>query len=157
MPDTPSAAHCAQPTAAPATNGALSHIRVLDLSRVLAGPWCTQILADMGADVIKIEKPGEGDDTRRWGPPFLNDDQGERTDQASYYSACNRNKRSATIDIATPQGQALIRQMALQSDVLVENYKMTMTMPPSSPCPQAFGEWRFACRTRIAFAASCMS
>jgi len=104
--------------------GALAHIRVLDLSRVLAGPWCTQILADMGADVIKIEKPGEGDDTRRWGPPFLNDDQGERTDQASYYSACNRNKRSVTIDIATPQGQALIRQMALQSDVLVENFKV---------------------------------
>ena len=124
MPDTPSAAHRAQPTAAPATTGALSHIRVLDLSRVLAGPWCTQILADMGADVIKIEKPGEGDDTRRWGPPFLNDDQGERTDQASYYNACNRNKRSVTIDIATPQGQALIRQMALQSDVLVENFKV---------------------------------
>lgn len=124
MPDTPSAAHRAQPTAAPATTGALSHIRVLDLSRVLAGPWCTQILADMGADVIKIEKPGEGDDTRRWGPPFLNDDQGERTDQASYYSACNRNKRSVTIDIATPQGQALIRQMAQQSDVLVENFKV---------------------------------
>jgi len=122
MPETPPGANANVPP--PVSAGALAHIRVLDLSRVLAGPWCTQILADMGADVIKIEKPGEGDDTRRWGPPFLNDDQGERTDQASYYSACNRNKRSVTIDIATPQGQALIRQMALQSDVLVENFKV---------------------------------
>jgi len=111
-------------SASPSSTGALGHIRVLDLSRVLAGPWCTQILADMGADVIKIEKPGEGDDTRRWGPPFLNDDQGQRTDQASYYASCNRNKRSVTIDMATPEGQALIKELALQSDVLVENFKV---------------------------------
>ncbi|WP_404993774.1 CaiB/BaiF CoA transferase family protein [Cupriavidus pauculus] len=102
--------------------GALSHLRVLDLSRVLAGPWCTQNLADMGADVIKIEKPGEGDDTRRWGPPYLCGDDGP-TSQASYFAACNRNKRSVTVDIATPEGQALIRELAAQSDVLIENYK----------------------------------
>ena len=103
---------------------ALPHIKVLDLSRVLAGPWCTQILADLGADVIKVEKPGEGDDTRHWGPPFLQDAQGNNTKHATYYTACNRNKRSVTIDIATPEGQTLIRQMALQSDVLVENFKV---------------------------------
>ncbi len=110
------------PTSNPA--GALDGIRVLDLSRVLAGPWCTQILADLGADVVKIERPGAGDDTRHWGPPFLKDADGHDTDQASYYTACNRNKRSVTLDIATPEGQALIRQMALQADVLVENFKV---------------------------------
>ena len=104
--------------------GAMDGIRVLDLSRVLAGPWCTQILADLGADVVKIERPGVGDDTRHWGPPFLKDADGHDTDQASYYTACNRNKRSVTLDIATPQGQELIRQMALQADVLVENFKV---------------------------------
>ena len=103
---------------------ALPHIKVLDLSRVLAGPWCTQMLADLGADVIKVEKPGEGDDTRRWGPPFLKDEHGNTTDIASYFTSCNRNKRSITIDMAKPEGQALIRQMALQSDVLVENFKV---------------------------------
>ena len=103
---------------------ALPHIKVLDLSRVLAGPWCTQMLADLGADVIKIEKPGEGDDTRHWGPPFLQDAQGNNTKHATYFTACNRNKRSVTIDIAKPEGQALIRQMAAQSDVLVENFKV---------------------------------
>ena len=103
---------------------ALPHIKVLDLSRVLAGPWCTQMLADLGADVIKIEKPGEGYDTRHRGPPFLQDANGNDTPHATYYTACNRNKRSVTIDIAKPQGQALIRQMALQSDVLVENFKV---------------------------------
>ncbi|WP_211960569.1 CaiB/BaiF CoA transferase family protein [Cupriavidus plantarum] len=102
--------------------GALSHVRVLDLSRVLAGPWCTQNLADMGADVIKIEKPGEGDDTRRWGPPYLSGDDGP-TSQASYFAACNRNKRSVTVDMATPEGQALIRELARQSDVVIENFK----------------------------------
>ena len=110
------------PTSNPA--GALDGIRVLDLSRVLAGPWCTQILADLGADVVKIERPGAGDDTRHWGPPFLKDADGHDTDQASYYTACNRNKRSVTLDIATPEGQELIRQMALQADVLVENFKV---------------------------------
>ena len=103
---------------------ALGHIKVLDLSRVLAGPWCTQMLADLGADVIKVERPGAGDDTRHWGPPFLQDAQGKDTDQASYFSACNRNKRSVTIDMANAQGQALIRQMAAQSDILVENFKV---------------------------------
>jgi len=102
---------------------ALDGIKVLDLSRVLAGPWCTQILADLGADVIKIERPGLGDDTRQWGPPFLKDADGNDTDQATYFTACNRNKRSVTIDMATPEGQALLQQMALQSDIVVENFK----------------------------------
>jgi formyl-CoA transferase len=104
--------------------GALPHIKVLDLSRVLAGPWCTQMLADLGADVVKVERPGAGDDTRHWGPPFLQDAQGQDTSQATYFTACNRNKRSVAIDMAQPEGQALIRQMALQSDVLVENFKV---------------------------------
>ena len=103
---------------------ALSHLKVLDLSRVLAGPWCTQMLADLGADVIKVERPGEGDDTRHWGPPFLKDADGNDTPHATYFTACNRNKRSITIDMAQPEGQELIRAMALQSDVLVENFKV---------------------------------
>ncbi len=100
------------------------HIKVLDLSRVLAGPWCTQVLADLGADVIKVERPGVGDDTRHWDPPFLQDADGNDTTDATYFTACNRNKRSITIDIAHQEGQALIRQMALQSDILVENFKV---------------------------------
>ncbi|MDP3230485.1 MAG: CaiB/BaiF CoA-transferase family protein [Acidovorax sp.] len=104
--------------------GALAGVKVLDLSRVLAGPWCTQILADLGADVVKVERPGAGDDTRHWGPPFLKDAEGNDTTQASYFTACNRNKRSVTIDMATPDGQALIKQMAQQADVLVENFKV---------------------------------
>ena len=103
---------------------ALSHLKVLDLSRGLAGPWCTQMLADLGADVIKVERPVVGDDTRHWGPPFLQDAQGNDTEHASYFTACNRNKRSITIDIAKPEGQAIIRQMAVQSDILVENFKV---------------------------------
>jgi formyl-CoA transferase len=103
---------------------ALPHIKVLDLSRVLAGPWCTQILADLGADVVKVERPGAGDDTRHWGPPFLKDAQGNDTEHAAYYTCANRNKRSITVDLAHPDGQALIRQMAAQSDVLVENFKV---------------------------------
>ena len=103
---------------------ALSHLKVLDISRVLAGPWCTQMLADLGADVIKVERPGAGDDTRHWGPPFLKDADGNDTTEATYFTACNRNKRSITIDLGHEQGQALIRQMALQSDVLVENFKV---------------------------------
>jgi len=103
---------------------ALGHLKVLDLSRVLAGPWCTQMLADLGADVIKVERPGLGDDTRHWGPPFLKDAQGNDTTQAAYFTACNRNKRSITIDMAQPEGQALIRQMAVGSDILVENFKV---------------------------------
>ncbi len=105
------------------TAGALGHLRVLDLSRVLAGPWCTQNLADMGADVIKIEKPGEGDDTRHWGPPFFPDAQGNPSDNAVYFAACNRNKRSITVDMSTAEGQQLIRELAMQSDVVVENFK----------------------------------
>ena len=103
---------------------ALPHLKVLDLSRVLAGPWCTQILADLGADVGKIERPGSGDDTRHWGPPFLKDAEGKDTEHAAYYTCANRNKRSMTVDIAKPEGQALIRQLAEQSDVLVENFKV---------------------------------
>ena len=103
---------------------ALSHLKVLDLSRVLAGPWCTQMLADLGADVIKVERPGAGDDTRHWGPPFLQDAQGKDTDQATYFTSCNRNKRAITLDMAKPEGQALILKMAAQSDVLVENFKV---------------------------------
>jgi formyl-CoA transferase len=103
---------------------ALSHLKVLDLSRVLAGPWCTQMLADLGADVVKVERPLVGDDTRHWGPPFLKDAQGQDTEHASYFTSANRNKRSITIDIAKPQGQALIRTMALHSDILVENFKV---------------------------------
>ena len=106
------------------TAGALAGIQVLDLSRVLAGPWCTQILADLGADVVKVERPGVGDDTRHWGPPFLQDADGQDTTRASYFTACNRNKRSVTIDMASEDGQQLIRQMALQADVLVENFKV---------------------------------
>ena len=107
----------------------LSGVRVLDLSRVLAGPWCTQTLADLGADVIKVERPPSetsagGDDTRSWGPPFLKDTAGADTHEAAYYLGTNRNKRSITVDIARPEGQALIRQIALQSDVFVENYKV---------------------------------
>ncbi len=110
--------------AAPSPNpGALAGLKVLDLSRVLAGPWCTQILADLGADVIKIERPGTGDDTRTWGPPFLKDRDGNDTDQSTYFTSCNRNKRSVTIDMATPEGRALLQRMAVESDILVENFK----------------------------------
>ena len=104
--------------------GALAGIKVLDLSRVLAGPRCTQVLADLGADVVKVERPGLGDDTRQWGPPFLKDAEGNDTTQASYFTACNRNKRSVTIDMAAPEGQQLIKQMALQADIVVENFKV---------------------------------
>lgn len=107
-----------------ATPGALSGIKVLDLSRVLAGPWATQMLADLGADVIKVERPVAGDDTRHWGPPFLKDDAGQATREASYFTACNRNKRSITVDMAHPEGQALLRQMATEADVVVENFKV---------------------------------
>jgi formyl-CoA transferase len=107
-----------------AANRALAHLRVLDLTRVLAGPWCTQILADLGADVIKIERPGSGDDTRGWGPPFLKDALGRDTTEAAYYLSANRGKRSVTLDIAAPEGQAIVRKLAAASDVLVENYKV---------------------------------
>jgi crotonobetainyl-CoA:carnitine CoA-transferase CaiB-like acyl-CoA transferase len=103
---------------------ALAGVRVLDLSRVLAGPWSTQTLADLGADVIKVERPGAGDDTRGWGPPFMKDGSGQDTAEAAYYLGANRNKRSITVDIAKPEGQDLIRRMAKQCDVLVENFKV---------------------------------
>ena len=102
----------------------LQGIRILDLSRVLAGPWCTQTLADLGADVIKIERPGSGDDTRTWGPPFLKKDDGTETHEAAYYLGANRNKRSVTCDIAQPDGQALIRELVTHCDVFVENFKV---------------------------------
>jgi formyl-CoA transferase len=103
---------------------ALGHLRVLDLTRVLAGPWCTQLLADLGADVIKVERPGSGDDTRAWGPPYLADAQGHDTSEAAYYLAANRNKRSVTVDITRPEGQDILRRLAQQSDIVVENYKV---------------------------------
>jgi crotonobetainyl-CoA:carnitine CoA-transferase CaiB-like acyl-CoA transferase len=102
----------------------LAGIRVLDLSRVLAGPWCTQTLADLGADVIKIERPGSGDDTRTWGPPFLKDPAGLDTGEAAYYLGTNRNKRSVSCDISQAAGQALIRELVLRCDVFIENFKV---------------------------------
>ncbi|HEY7725320.1 MAG TPA: CaiB/BaiF CoA-transferase family protein [Anaeromyxobacteraceae bacterium] len=104
--------------------GALSHLRVLDLSRVLAGPWAGQVLADLGAEVIKVERPGCGDDTRGWGPPWLRDAAGRETGQAAYFLAANRGKRSVAVDIARPEGQALVRRLAARCDVLLENYKV---------------------------------
>lgn len=102
----------------------LHGIKVLDLSRVLAGPWCTQNLADLGADVIKVERPATGDDTRAWGPPYLKDAEGRDTTEAAYYLSCNRNKRSITIDIASPEGAELVRRMAAKCDILIENFKV---------------------------------
>ncbi|MFT4257895.1 MAG: CaiB/BaiF CoA-transferase family protein [Pseudoxanthomonas sp.] len=102
----------------------LDGVRVLDLSRILAGPWATQVLADFGADVIKIERPGAGDDTRGWGPPYLKDADGNDTGESAYYLCANRGKRSLAIDFTTAHGQALIRQLAARCDVLVENYKV---------------------------------
>lgn len=104
--------------------GPYSHIRVLDLSRILAGPWASQMLADLGADVIKIERPGCGDDTRGWGPPWLKDESGQDTDVAAYYLATNRNKRSVTVDMTQPQGRQLLHDLAAQSDVVIENFKV---------------------------------
>ncbi len=103
---------------------ALGHIRVLDLSRVLAGPWGSQKLADLGADVIKIERPGSGDDTRAWGPPYAKDADGNDTSEAAYYLAANRGKRSVTVDIASPEGQQLLRELVRHCDVVLENYKV---------------------------------
>ena len=102
----------------------LAHLRVLDLTRVLAGPWCTQTLGDLGADVIKIERPDTGDDTRAWGPAWLSDADGKATVDSAYFSSCNRNKRSVTVDISKPEGQALLRELATKCDILVENYKL---------------------------------
>jgi len=104
--------------------GALAHLRVLDLSRVLAGPWASQILADLGADVLKIERPGSGDDTRHWGPPYLKDATGRETGEAAYYLSANRGKRSLTVDFIRPEGRDIVRRLAEQSDVLLENHKV---------------------------------
>ena len=104
--------------------GPLSHLRVLDLSRVLAGPWAAQNLADLGAEVIKIERPGAGDDTRAWGPPWMKDGQGKDTAESAYYLSVNRNKKSVTLDISRSEGQKIARELADKSDVLIENYKV---------------------------------
>ena len=105
-------------------SGPLSHVRVLDLSRVLAGPWATQNLADLGAEVIKVERPGAGDDTRGWGPPWLKDGDGVDTRESAYFLSVNRNKKSITLDISRPEGQRLARELAARCQVLVENYKV---------------------------------
>lgn len=102
----------------------LSHIRVLDLSRILAGPWASQNLADLGAEVIKIERPGTGDDTRDWGPPFLKDKSGKETHESAYFLSVNRGKKSVTLDLAKPEGRKLARELAAKSDVVIENYKV---------------------------------
>ncbi|HEX5804530.1 MAG TPA: CaiB/BaiF CoA-transferase family protein [Azospira sp.] len=102
----------------------LAGIRVLDLSRVLAGPWCSQLLADLGAEVIKVERPGAGDETRAWGPPYLRAEDGRETTEAAYYCAVNRNKKSLTLDLASADGQRIVRELAAKSDVLLENYKV---------------------------------
>lgn len=103
--------------------GALQHVKVLDLSRVLAGPWATQTLGDLGADVIKVERPGSGDETRTWGPPDVTDAAGQPTGESAYYMCANRNKQSVAIDLARPEGQQLVRRLVQHSDVLVENFK----------------------------------
>jgi len=104
--------------------GPLSPITVLDLSRILAGPWCTQLLADLGATVIKIERPGSGDDTRAWGPPYLRDAEGRDTSESAYYLSCNRGKRSVAVDFTQPEGERIVRELARSADVVVENYKV---------------------------------
>ncbi len=103
---------------------ALAPLRVLDLSRILAGPWASQLLADLGAEVIKVERPGAGDDTRSWGPPYAKNAAGEETDVAGYFLSCNRGKKSVAIDITQPQGQALVRRLAAKSDIVLENFKV---------------------------------
>ncbi|RZM04278.1 MAG: CoA transferase [Variovorax sp.] len=103
--------------------GPLSHVRVLDLSRILAAPWAGQILADLGAEVVKVERPGAGDDTRTWGPPFLKDAEGRDTREAGYYLAVNRGKRSITVSLEKPEGQKIVRELALRADIVLENYK----------------------------------
>lgn len=106
------------------TTGALSGIKVLDLTRILAGPSCTQMLGDLGADVVKIERPGKGDDTRAWGPPYVKDKQGDNTTESGYYLSANRNKRSVAVDITTDEGADLVRQLAAKADIVIENFKV---------------------------------
>ena len=103
--------------------GPLSHVKVLDLSRILAAPWAAQVLADLGASVIKVERPGAGDDTRSWGPPFLKDANGQDTREAGYYLAVNRGKRSITLSLDQPEGQRIVRELAMEADIVLENYK----------------------------------
>src|SRR5437868_12573450 len=105
-------------------HGPLAGVRVLDASRVLAGPYCGQILGDLGAEVLKIERPGSGDDTRSWGPPFLKDKDGGETRESAYFLSVNRGKKSVTLDIAKPEGQRIARALAAKCDVLIENYKV---------------------------------
>ena len=102
----------------------LDHLRVLDMSRILAGPWCGQTFADLGAEVIKVERPGAGDDTRGWGPPFMVDADGNETDTAAYFLSANRGKKSVTVDITKPEGQDIIRKLVAECDILLENYKV---------------------------------
>uniref|UniRef100_Q46VD0 L-carnitine dehydratase/bile acid-inducible protein F n=2 Tax=Cupriavidus TaxID=106589 RepID=Q46VD0_CUPPJ len=109
---------------APAMQGALAGVRVLDLSRILAGPWCAQNLADLGAEVIKVERPRVGDDTRSWGPPWLPDPEGQPSRDATYFAGANRGKQSLTLDIASPEGQAIVRELAAKSHIVLENYKV---------------------------------
>src|SRR6201991_173778 len=104
--------------------GPLAGVRVLELARILAGPWAGQTLADLGAEVIKVERPGAGDDTRGWGPPFLKNKDGSESRESGYYLAVNRNKRSLTISIEKPEGQEIIRKLAAQSDIVLENFKV---------------------------------
>jgi len=104
-------------------SGPLSHVKVLDLSRILAAPWAAQVLADLGAEVIKVERPGAGDDTRSWGPPFLKDADARDTKEAGYYLAVNRGKRSITVSLDKPEGQRIVRELAMQADIVLENYK----------------------------------
>ncbi|HKX37872.1 MAG TPA: CaiB/BaiF CoA-transferase family protein, partial [Burkholderiales bacterium] len=104
-------------------SGPLAGIRVLDLSRVLAAPWTGQNLADLGADVIKVERPGSGDDSRAFGPPWLKDAQGKETRESAYFACANRGKKSVTVNLSKPEGQRIVRELAAKSDVLLENYK----------------------------------
>src|SRR5690349_24924517 len=104
--------------------GPLAHLTVLDLSRVLAGPWCTQLLADLGATIIKIERPGAGDDTRAWAPPYLKDAAGNDTSESAYYLSCNRGKLSVAVDFTKPAGAQIVRELAREADVAIENFKV---------------------------------
>ena len=106
------------------SGGSLAGIRVLDLSRVLAGPSCTQLLGDLGAEIIKVERPGVGDETRMWGPPYVKDGDGHDTTESGYYLCCNRNKRSIAVDFSKPEGAATIKQLVQRCDVLIENFKL---------------------------------
>ena len=118
--------------------GPLKHIRVLDLSRIMAGPWAGQILADLGAEVIKVERSKVGDDTRRWGPPYLKDAEGKPTQESGYYLSVNRGKKSVEIDLAAPEGQAAVKALAAKSDILLENFKVgTLQRYGLGPCAGA--------------------